>query len=855
MGFWLMVVLVISGIVLYSIWSGKGGMQREYRDNTQGFSDLLRYATPIDDGVMLGKGGELIAGIFYRGTDTASAANAELEAIAARLNKILSRFGSGWMMHIDAIRGGAIGYMPEGAFISPIARLMDQERRIQYNHAEHHFESLYAIVFTYLPPLEFESKARTWLFERSRDLVQKEKSLRDQIVNKFQQDMNEIEASLKKIFEYVNRMRCHPVKDEAGDKTVIVDDLYAYLRYCVTGIKQNLIRPSANIDADTLIGGQDFIGGNHPKIGEKHIRVISIEGFPSDSFPGILDALNTLPINYRWNTRFIFLDQEEGRGLLDSLRKKWKQKIRGLRDQILNTNSGAADEDAVAMMSDAQTAMSEVASGLVRFGHYTSVVVLMDEDTQKLDQNALACRKLIENLGFSCRAETINAVEAYLGSLPGHGYENVRRPILHSLNLAHLIPTTATWPGLSQHPCHFYPPHSPPLLYAATTGNTPFRLTHHVQDVGHTLVFGPPGSGKSTLLELIAAQHLRYPNANVFKFEKGYSSFALCHAVNGDYYDIASEHQTIAFCPLSRVDEPAERIWAEDYIETLLILQGVEVKPYHRNAVRDALLILANSEADRRSMTDFSAAVQDKDIQLAMQAYTLSGNNAMLDAIRDNLGISRFQVFEMEHLMRMSDRYSVPVLLYLFHCVERRLDGSPTLLILDEAWLMLQHPMFKEKIKEWLKVLRKKNCAVIFATQSVSDVGNSAIRDVVYESCLTKIFLSNASACNDESFEQYRAIGLNRHQIEMIAHATPKLDYYYVSPLGKRMFNLALGPLCLSFVGVSGVEDVAIARSLIAKHKEKWVVEWLRHCLINKPWGSSLHGWINQLEKEFDLAA
>ena len=104
--------------------------------------------------------------------------------------------------------------------------------------------------------------------------------------------------------------------------------------------------------------------------------------------------------------------------------------------------------------------------------------------------------KKIQNLGFACRLETINAVEAWRGSLPGDGYRNVRRVLLHTLNLADLLPITSVWAGLRENPSRLMPKHSPPLLFAATTGATPFRVNLHVADLGHTLMCGPSGRGQ-----------------------------------------------------------------------------------------------------------------------------------------------------------------------------------------------------------------------------------------------------------------------------------------------------------------------------------------------------------------------
>lgn len=856
MGFWLMMIAGIAGIVVYCLWSGKAGMQKEYRDNAEGLADLLRYSTPIADGVMLGKGGELIAGFFYRGTDTESATNAELESIAARLNSAMTRFGSGWMLHIDAIRGPAVGYPDAGDYVSPVTRLMDEERRVQYNSESGHYESRYALVLTYLPPSRFESKAKAMMYDESDDLASIKRSVHDDVLAKFERTINETQAQLATVFDNITRMRCYEVVNEIDGSRVVIDDLMGYLHYCVAGISQSIVVPKAGVYADSVIGSQDFTGGNNPKIGPKHIRAISIEGFPAASVPGILGALNMLPISYRWSSRFIFLESEEGKSILDRYRKRWKQKVKGMKDQFMNTNSGSVDADSLGMMVDAESAMAEASSGLVRFGHYTSVVLLMDEDKEVIEESVTECLTLIRNLGFTARKEDVNAVEAYLGSLPGHGYENVRRPILHSLNLVHLIPTTAAWPGPVKNACPFYPKNSPPLFYAASSGNAPFRVSLHVGDVGHTLILGPTGAGKSTLLEFIQAQHFRYPNAKVFKFEKGYSSFVLCNASGGTYYDIGGDNQEYAFCPLARIDKPSERIWAEGYIETLLELQKFKVLPEHRNMIRDALILVGKSAPDRRSMTDFVASIMHPDIQAALEPYTLSGDNGMLDAKEDNLRFGRYQVFEMEHLMNMGEKHVVPVLLYLFRCIERQLDGSPVLLVLDEAWLMLSHPLFQDKIKEWLKVMRKANCAVVFATQSITDVGNSPIRDVIYESCLTKLLLPNTEArTNEGCYQQYKLIGLNDRQIDMLSYATPKRDYYYMSSVGRRMFRLGLGAVNLSFVGASGKEDVALARQLMGQHGERWPVEWLKINARSRPWGKGLDTWAYELDKAYRRAA
>jgi type IV secretion system protein VirB4 len=212
-----------------------------------------------------------------------------------------------------------------------------------------------------------------------------------------------------------------------------------------------------------------------------------------------------------------------------------------------------------------------------------------------------------------------------------------------------------------------------------------------------------------------------------------------------------------------------------------------------------------------------------------LNAYSVSGPlGRFFDAEQDSLGQCRFQTFEIEALMAGGEAVVVPVLTYLFHRIDQRLDGRPTLIVLDEAWVMLANSLFGAKIEEWLRTLRKKNAAVILATQSLSEVANSPQRDVILESCPTKILLPNPEAQNPNITELYREFGLTERQIEIVAHATPKRHYYYVSPLGRRLFELGLGSATLTMIGTAGKEDILRAKHLINEHGDQWAYHWLQ---------------------------
>jgi type IV secretory pathway VirB4 component len=204
--------------------------------------------------------------------------------------------------------------------------------------------------------------------------------------------------------------------------------------------------------------------------------------------------------------------------------------------------------------------------------------------------------------------------------------------------------------------------------------------------------------------------------------------------------------------------------------------------------------------------------------------------NEILDAGSEDLPTADFEVFELKHLLALDDRIVVPVLLYLFRHVERRLGNRPTLIEIDEAWLALMHSLFGQRINHWLLTLRKQNAAVILATQSPAQLTQSPFRHTVFDSCPTRIYLPNAEASTPGQLELYRDLGLNDREIASIARAVPKRHYYFKSPRGSRLFELGLGPLALAFLaGLPGttVDETRRQVEALAEREQRWPGAWL----------------------------
>ena len=815
---------------------------KRHRSQEPGVCDLLNYAASVADGVVIGKNGALLAGWEYSGEDSASTADVQKDVVSVRLNQALARLGNGWMVHVDAIRRPVDVYSPRGLshFPDAVTAAIDEERRALFETRGALYESKFVLCVSYLPPAGAVQKLSQVIYDDDTP-VGDATAVAGKTLESFERELLSLENRLSSTFK-LRRLRGRKEIDEDGSE-IVYDELLQHLQLCVTGIDQPIRLPSTPIYLDAVIGGQELWGGVTPRIGRNFLQVVAIEGFPSESYAGILTVLGELALDYRWSSRFIFLDSWEALSHIERFRKKWQQQVVPFLAQLFNFKTANLNEDAASMVSDASSAKVGISGGWVSAGYYTGNIIFFGPDREEIESAARTAEKAINQLGFTARVETVNTMDAWLGSLPGHGVENVRRPLINTMNLADLLPVSSIWTGEDRAPCKFYPPLSPPLMHCVTTGGTPLRLNLHVGDLGHTIMFGPTGAGKSTHLALIAAQLRRYPGMRLFCFDKGLSMYTLCKAAGGTHYNVAGDDEQLSFCPLQFVETRSDRAWAKEWITEICELNQLQVSPAQGNEIARAIESMrANGHV---TLTDFVTTIQDRAIREVLKEYTIEGSMGhMFDAQRDTLGLDKFTVFEIEEVMNLAPKFGLPALLYLFRRIERSLKGQPAAILADEAWLMLGHPVFRAKIREWLKVLRKANCLLLMATQSLSDAVNSGILDIIVESTASKIFLPNPYARQEDTAAIYRRFGLNERQIEIIAGATPKREYYYVSERGRRLYELALGPLTLAFVGVSDKETVAEVQKCEARFGAGWVDEWLRRR------GLSLGQYVGQLGEQ-----
>jgi type IV secretion system protein TrbE len=761
----------------------------EYRKKTASLSDYLPWACLVGPGIVLNKDGSFQRTLRYRGPDLDSATEAELVSITARLNNMLKRFGAGWALFFEAERVPANQY-PGARFSDAASWLVDQERYAAFSADGAHHESRYFMTFLYLPPPEHEGRAERLLYERS-DEVAIETEPRAQL-EWFATETDRALQMLQSILPEAEAL------DDSGTLT--------YLHGTISNKRHPVAVPPIPTHLDALLCDLPILGGIEPKLGDQHLRVLTVLGFPNATTPGLLDALNDLGFGYRWATRWIALDKTEATKHLTRLRRQWfaKRKSVGavLREVMFNRDTALVDPDADNKALDADEALQELGADDVAFGYLTTAIVVRDADAKQASEKLLAVERIINGRGFVTIRETLNAVEAWLGSLPGNPYANVRQPIVHTLNLAHMMPVSAVWAGPETNR-HL---NGPALMMAETRGSTPFRLDLHVGDVGHALIVGPTGAGKSVLLSLLALQFRRFIGAQVVLFDRGRSARSATLAMGGESIELGLEG-SLSLQPLARIDEPGEIAFALQWITALLTSEGVRVTPDVKDAVWTGLKSLASAPKVERTLTGLAVLIQSSALVAALGPYTLEGAyGRLLDGSSEQLASTDVLHFEMEQLIQYKALVA-PVLTYLFHRLEARFDGRPTLLVLDEAWTFLDDALFAARIREWLKTLRKKNVAVVFATQSLADIERSTIAPALIESCPTRIFLPNDRALEPQARSVYERFGLNARQVEILSVAAPKRDYYAQTARGNRLFELGLGPVALALCGSSSPDD------------------------------------------------
>ena len=758
----------------------------------------------------------LLSTLRYRGPDLESADAYELKALRSRLHAALMPLEHGWMLHVEERKHAAQPY-PERQWQQPVAALIDEERRAQVGEAGTHFETSYHMSFTQYTP-------RTWrgLWEHLWFENIPEGHAQIDALTHYQEDVHRVSSDLQGLFEEATRL--------SGA------DLMTYLHSTVSQYDQSYVGvPDPPYYLNRQLTDTAFAPGVTPKLGEQWLRPIIIKnkprqpGFPGTTYPGILDVLHDLPMQYRAVWRWLPLSYAQANRELNWLENNYRggRKSVGtlISEWATGKESGKTVQAADNAAEEIKALRALIDEGATKLGYMTMVVLVWDTDFALAEQKAEAVEHALRSRGFLAYRETIDAVGAYLGTLPGDGYHNVERPPITLLNFLDMIPPGSVWAGPLTTP-HLQ---RGPLWVGTARGQTPFRGVLHEGDVGDYIVLGPKGSGKSAFDAMLDAQWMEDDDACVRALDKGGSLRALTHAMEGNWIDLQPK-TTRPLQPYARIDDDEERAWAWEWTGDLLEMATIQRTPEVMGEVSAALLALADFGKSYRTMTGLCGLLQSPTLRQALAPYTEGHEFPFLDGDTDWLQLSHWDCFEMETLLDDYPRLVPPVFSFLARRIERALDGRPTKIPIDECHAYFRIPSVAQRQLGWLKTFRRKNAILGFLTQNPLDIRNCPIGDEIIQACPTRIFCPNPHALVPDVLEIYmQSFGLTFRQCELIAQGTFKRDYYYCGGQGQRLFQVHMGPATLAFCGRSGEKNLArIARVEATRGTVPFRVAWLR---------------------------
>jgi type IV secretion system protein VirB4 len=473
--------------------------------------------------------------------------------------------------------------------------------------------------------------------------------------------------------------------------------------------------------------------------------LLSLKDYPDSTSPGLMDGLLRLPCELVLTESYAPSDRQIARERIDLAVRRLK----------------SADEEAFAERREMLSARDALGVGAVAFGdHHLSVLVRSDR-LEALDDAIASCAAALADTGAIAVREDVNLEPCFWGQFPGNEAYLVRRALISSANMACFGSLHGF--SLGQADGNHW---GEAVTLLQTTSSTPFFFNFHHGDLGNFSIIGPSGSGKTVVMNFLAAQAQKFsPRTILFDKDRGAEVFV--RAIGGHYSRITAGHPT-GFNPLALPDTAINRAFLRDWLAVLLAAKGPEELACIAGAVDAAY---ANDPALRRlshfrELLAGSRRPEPGDLAGRLDAWLQTGEYGWLfDNAEDRLDLSAPTLgFDMTALLE-TPRLRTPVMMYLFHRIEERLDGQPTIILIDEGWKALDDEVFAARIRDWLKTLRKRNALVGFATQSARDALDSRISTALVEQTATMIFMPNARARAEDYCEGF---GLTEHELALI---------------------------------------------------------------------------------------
>ncbi len=492
--------------------------------------------------------------------------------------------------------------------------------------------------------------------------------------------------------------------------------------------------------------------------GRRYAGIISILEYTPHTSVGIFDGFLQMPFEFIMTQSFIFANRSVA--------------IHGM--QLQQNRMIQAEDKAVSQIAEISQALDMATSGDIGFGNHHFSLLCCDNNLKSLEDTLSMASVELSNVGIQPVREKMNMEPSYWGQLPGNMSYIVRDATINTLNMA-------SFASMHNYPLGkiFNNHWGEYVTVLDTTSGTPFYFNFHVRDVGHTLIIGPTGAGKTVLMNFLCAQAQKF-KPRMFFFDKDRGAEIFIRAIGGVYTQI-DPGVNCGLNPLQLQDTGDNRTFILEWLKVLVSSNGEAVTAEDNKILSQAVsgnFMLAPKDRKLKNVVAFLGIDGPGSLVGRIAMWIGKGSHArVFDNDEDNIDLMKARVFGFDMTDLLKDPISLaPVLLYIFHRINISLDGQKTMIVLDEAWALIDNPIFGPKIKDWLKVLRKLNTFVIFATQSVEDAAKSRISDTLIQQTATQIFLPNLKAT-----ELYRsAFMLSQREYLLIKTTDPTTRYFLI---------------------------------------------------------------------------
>ena len=736
-------------------------------------SRFIPYDCHYDPKTILTKKRELLQVIKIEGFSFETADDEELDLRKNIRNSLLKSMTSGNIaINFHTIRNKKAAY-PDGRMPRGLAREVDDAWRHKHAGTESFRNDLY---ITVLRKGDTRGAAKVEHFLRKLQEVSDKQSGEVALRDAYKEVLEVTDRMIATLRDYgARRLATYE------DNGTVYSELLEFLGTLVNCGHSRPIRvPTHGIDR-YLPACRLYFGTNAIEVREmtrtRYAGIVSIKEYGPQTAAGMLDSFLKLPFEFIITQSFSFLNRQT------SIEEMKRQQSR-----MINSR-----EVAISQIAEINDALDISMSGHAGFGVHHFTVLALADSLRELDKNLSLCIAELVSVGINATRERLNLEPCYWSQLPANGEYVARKAKINTLNLASLA-SMHNYPVGSIDNNHW----GPAVTVFDTASGTPYFFNFHLRDVGHTTIIGPTGVGKTVLMNFLCAQAMKF-NCRMFLFDKDRGADIFVRALGG-IYNAIEVGQPSGFNPLQLPDTGENRAFLAEWLKAMLTTHGEPFTSEDMERVNDAVngtYKLKKEDRILRNIAPFLGLEIPGSVAARFRAWHSHGPYATLfDNDTDSIDFDQANVFgfEMGDILVTKDTLA-PTLLYLFHRINLSLDGTPTMIVLDEAWALIDNPIFSKKIKDWLKTMRKMNAMVVFATQSVEDASKSSINDTLLQQTATQIFLPNTKATD----EYRKAFLLSKREFQLIKETDP----------GSRFFLLKQGSdVVVARIDLTGMEDL-----------------------------------------------